>query len=245
MNIILPLIICTIAGFGTLIGSLLVFVPKIDKNGSMSLILGFSGTIMILISILDLLPSSIITLNSNYSLIKTLIITILSFYIGYLIINALDKKVVEESSLYKVGILSLIGLMLHNFPEGIATFMTSINNQNLGIKLSIAIMLHNIPEGICICIPIAKATNSVKKGILASFIASLAEPLGALLAYIFLYKYINDITIAIILIFVAGIMITLSINSIYNEAKKLEKGKCFLIGLIIAIIFNLLSILLF
>lgn len=245
MNILTPLIICTIAGLGTLIGSLLVFIPKIDKKGSMSLILGFSGTIMILISVLDLLPTSIMTLNMNYSLIKTLIISIISFYIGYLIINILDKKVEEESSLYKVGILSLIGLMLHNFPEGIATFMTSINNQELGIKLSIAIMLHNIPEGICICIPIAKSTKSIKKGIGASFLASLAEPLGALIAFIFLHHYINDLTIAIILIFVAGIMITLSINSIYKEAKKLEKGRFFSIGIILAIIFNLLSLIFF
>lgn len=242
MNITIPLIICTIAGFGTLIGSLLVFIPKIDKSSSMSLILGFSGTIMILISILDLLPTSIFTLINNYSIIKSVIITIISFYLGYLIINILDKKVEEESSLYKIGILSLIGLMLHNFPEGIATFMTSMNNQTLGIKLSIAIMLHNIPEGICICIPIAKSTGSIKKGIRASFIASLAEPLGALIAYIFLYHYINDITIGIILIFVAGIMTTLSINNIYNEARKLEKGKYFLIGIIIAFIFNLISI---
>lgn len=245
MNILMPLIICTIAGFGTLIGSLLVFIPKIDKTSSMSLVLGFSGTIMILISILDLLPSSINTLLSNNSITKSIIITIVSFYLGYLIINILDKKVEEESSLYKVGILSLIGLMLHNFPEGIATFMTSINNQALGIKLSIAIMLHNIPEGICICIPIAKSTGSIKKGIKSSFIASLAEPLGAILAYIFLYHYINNITIGIILIFVAGIMITLSINSIYSEARKLEKGKFFLIGIIIAIFFNLISIIFF
>lgn len=245
MNILIPLIICTIAGFGTLIGSLLVFIPKIDKNGSMSLILGFSGTIMILISILDLLPTSISTIFSSFSIIKSIIISIIAFYLGYLIINILDKKVEKESSLYKVGILSLVGLMLHNFPEGIATFMTSMNNQSLGIKLSIAIMLHNIPEGICICIPIAKSTGSIKKGIGASFIASLAEPLGALIAFIFLHRYINNITIGIILIFVAGIMITLSINSIYKEAKRLEKGKCFLIGIIIAIIFNLISIIFF
>ncbi|MDE5630334.1 MAG: ZIP family metal transporter, partial [Bacilli bacterium] len=150
MNIITPLIICTVAGLGTLIGSLLVFIPKIEKKGSMSLILGFSGTIMILISLLDLLPTSITTIMTLYNVINTTIISIIFFFLGYLIINVLDKKVEKESSLYKVGILSLIGLMLHNFPEGIATFMTSVNDQSLGIKLSIAIMLHNIPEGICI-----------------------------------------------------------------------------------------------
>lgn len=245
MNIITPLIICTIAGFGTLLGSLLVFIPKIEKNSSMSLILGFSGTIMILISIIDLIPSSFLTLLSQYNLLKTSIISVIAFFFGFIIINILDKRVEKESSLYKVGILSLIGLMLHNFPEGIATFMTSMNNQALGIKLSIAIMLHNIPEGICICIPLAKSTGSIKKGIGSSFLASLAEPFGALLAFVFLYNYINDITISIILVFVAGIMITLSINSIYREAKRLEKGSYFLAGIILAIIFNLICLIYF
>lgn len=241
-NIFIPLLISSIAGLGTVIGSLLSFIPNIGKKGYMSLILAFSGSIMLLISIIDLLPSSIMTIINNFSLIKALIIIIISFLTGVIIINILDKKIEGESSIFKIGVLSLIGLMIHNFPEGIATFMTTLHDTNLGIKLSIAIMLHNIPEGICIAIPIAQATHSIKKGVGASALSSIAEPLGAICAYIFLKNYINEITISIILIFVAGIMITLAINNIYKESLKLDSKNYFISGILLSIIYILITL---
>lgn len=241
-NILIALIICVLAGLGTVIGSLLVFIPNIGKSKYISLILAFSGSIMILISILDLLPTSIDNILNNYSVFKGLIIILSSFIIGALLIGAIDKRIEEGSSLFKVGILSMIGLMIHNFPEGIATFMTSLYDTNLGIKLSIAIMLHNIPEGICIAIPIAKHTHSTWKGVGASFLSSLAEPLGALCAYLFLMNFINEITISIILIFVAGIMINLSINNIYKESLKLDQFKYFILGIILSFIYIFITL---
>ena len=241
-NILIPLIICFIAGMGTVIGSLLVFIPNIGKTSYMSLTLAFSGSIMILISILDLLPSSVFNIMHHYSLLKGLIIIILAFLIGVITINFIDNKIEEGSSIYKVGILSLITLMIHNFPEGIATFMTSLYDTNLGIKLSIAIMLHNIPEGICIAVPIAKYTHSTMKGVGASILSSLAEPLGAICAYLFLRPFINQLTISIILIFVAGIMISLSINKLYKESLKLQEYKYFSLGVILSLIYIFITL---
>lgn len=241
-TILIPLMISTIAGFGTIIGSLLAFVPNINKKSTMSLILAFSGSIMILISVLDLLPSSVLTIMTHYSLIKGLFIVGLSFFLGVFLIHLIDKKIKGESSLYKIGILSLFSLMLHNFPEGIATFMSSLYNPALGLKLSIAIMCHNIPEGICIAVPLSESTHSKKKGVGAAFLSSLAEPLGALVAYIFLKNYINDITISIILIFVAGIMIILSINTIYKESLKLDCKKSFLLGVLLSVVYIIITL---
>ncbi len=83
----------------------------------------------------------------------------------------------------------MIVLILHNLPEGIATFLSSYHNTSLGIKLSIAIMLHNIPEGISIAVPIYYATkNRKKKAIKATLLSGLSEPVGALLAFVFLKK---------------------------------------------------------
>ncbi len=241
MNILIPLLISTIAGLGTMIGSLLVFLPIKDTKKLITVSLAFSGTVMILISILDLLPPSIINIWSQFSLLKAGLLIIIPFILGMLLINLMDKKISEESSLYKVGILALVTLMLHNFPEGIATFMTSYVNTQLGLKLSLAIMLHNIPEGICIAIPIAKATHSIKRGVGYALLSSIAEPLGAITAYIFLKNYINNLTISIILIFVAGIMITLSINNIYKESLKSHMRKYFYLGIILSIVYIFIS----
>lgn len=242
MKILIPILFSFLASFGTIIGSLLVFIPNIDKKSNISLILAFSGTIMILISVIDLLPNSIITILNSFNILISLLIIIISFLLGYLIINYLDKKMEEEGSILKLGILSLVALMIHNFPEGIVTFLSGVTNIKLGLKLSLAIMFHNIPEGICIALPIYLGTKSFKKAFKSTLISCLAEPIGAILAYIFLYKYINDIMISVILIFTAGIMITLSINSIYKESLKFNKRKYFIYGVLLSFIYIIISI---
>ena len=242
MKILIPILLSFLASFGTLIGSLLVFVPNIGKKSTISLILAFSGTVMILISVLDLLPPSIITIFSKFNVLNASFITIASFLSGYLIINMLDKKMEGEKSILKLGILSLIALMVHNFPEGIVTFLSGVTNLKIGLKLSFAIMFHNIPEGICIALPIYIGTKSFKKAFSSTFLSCLAEPLGALLAYVFLYRYISDIMIAIILIFTAGIMITLSINSIYKESLKFNKKAYFIYGVLLSLIYIVISL---
>lgn len=241
MNTLIAILLSTIAGLGTLLGSILIFIPKLNKKSYISLFLSFSGTIMLLISVLDLMPNSIISIFKEYNLISGISLIVIPFILGIIIINTLDKKITKENNLYKIGILSLISLTIHNFPEGIATFISSVYDIELGINLTIAILMHNIPEGICISIPIYQATKSYKKALLYCLYASLSEPLGAILAYLLLKNYINDITISIILIFVSGLMITLSINNIYKES--LNNKKFFIFGVILGFTLMALNLL--
>ncbi len=172
---------------------------------------------------------------SKYRLFKGIIICLISFVLGIISINIINKQINKNKvgdNLYKVGILSMLALLLHNLPEGIATFMSAYKDVNLGISLGIAIMLHNIPEGVSIAVPIYYSTNSRIKAIKKTLLSGLAEPLGAFLAYIFLAKFITDELISIVLLFVAGIMITLSINNLLGQALKYKQNKFILLGLI-------------
>lgn len=241
-NILIPLLISSLAGLGTIIGSLFVFLPIKNTKRFITTALSFSGTVMILISIIDLIPPSVFHITNTYSTFIGLLLIFLPFLAGVILINTLDKIIQEESSLYKIGILSLVVLMIHNFPEGIATFMTSYVNVSLGIKLGIAIMLHNIPEGICIAVPIANSTHSRLKGVGMAALSSIAEPLGALTAYFILKEFINNLSISMILIFVAGIMITLSINKIYRESFNLNYKKSFLLGIVLSIVYIVITL---
>ena len=135
----------------------------------------------------------------------------------------------------------MLALMLHNLPEGIATFMSAYKDVSLGISLGIAIMLHNIPEGVSIAVPIYYATGSYWQAIKKTLISGLAEPLGAILAYIFLAQFITDSLISIVLMFVAGLMITLSINELLPEALKYRKEKYLIYGLLSGIIIIVLN----
>ena len=86
----------------------------------------------------------------------------------------------------------MIAIILHNLPEGIATFVATSSDVKLGLSLAIAIAMHNIPEGISISVPIYYSTGSKKRAIFYTLVSALSEPLGALLAFIFLKNFIND-----------------------------------------------------
>lgn len=247
-NIWIALFISTFAGLSTLIGGLIVFAKFKDREGFISFALSFSLSVMISISVFDLIPESVKTLVSIYGVPWTIILGVSIFICGKLLVNVINTKVEKykkSNNLYRVGILSMIALMVHNFPEGIATFMTAYSDVSMGISLGIAIMLHNIPEGISISVPIYYSTGSKGRGLLYSFLSGLAEPLGALLAFIILKRFISDVTISMVLILVAGIMITLAIEEMLPEANKYQKHKQNMFGLILGLILVLINVLLF
>ena len=235
-NTLIPLLVSTIAGLSTLIGATLIFF-KIDKNKYNKFItfcLAFSIAIMIGISIFDLIPESFFQYFCVYGISKSIILLIVAFLISYIFITVLSmiiKKETKKEDLYRLGILNMIVLIFHNMPEGIATFLSSYRDLSLGIKLAIAIMLHNIPEGISIAVPIYYATGSKKLAFRNAFISGMAEPLGALLALVFLKNYISEMMISIILIIVAGLMITLSIQELLPESLKYKENKALYLGL--------------
>lgn len=137
----------------------------------------------------------------------------------------------------------MISLILHNFPEGIAVFIGATTNINIGIKLCIAIMLHNIPEGIAISIPLYYSGVGKWKTFLYTLLSGLSEPIGALIAYFIIKDYINENMLAIVLTFVAGLMISLSLNDILKEIKKYKKFNYMIYGLISSVLIFCITLL--
>lgn len=240
-ELFIPLLLSFIAGISTVIGSFLIFI-KIKRIGEfISLTLSFSLGIMIIISLFDLIPNSLINLLNNYGFIYGIIIFILTFLLGYLSIYKINNiKINKDNSLYKIGIFSMISLILHNIPEGIAVFITTYTNINIGIRLCIAIMLHNIPEGIAISVPLYYSGVSKVKTILYTLLSGLSEPVGALIIYLLFKRFINDIFLSFILSFVSGLMISLSINDILKEVISYNKYKYIILGIVLSIIVMIL-----
>ena len=225
-NINYAFLLTFLAGFSTLIGFLFIYIKK-DRVGVISKSLGFASGVMITISIIDLIPNSYKLLNLNYNIIFSLLIIIFSLIIGIsislLINNNINNNKYIDNKLYKLGIITMIVIMLHNIPEGIVTYITTTNNIKLGLILTIAIALHNIPEGISISIPIYYSTNSKLKAFKYTFISGISEPLGALISYLFLAKFINYIILGIIYSIIAGMMICIGYNELYKESIIINK----------------------
>ena len=243
MEIIGPFILSLLSGLSTLLGCIFIYI-KVNRIGEyIVLFLSISMSTMIMISLFDLLPTSIMTILNEYGVFYGLIISILVFLLGYLIIDFLNNKISNNNSLYNIGIISMISLILHNLLEGLAVFMSAFNSIKLGIKMFLAIMLHNIPEGISISIPLYFSGESRGRVVALTLLSGLSEPLGALLSYIFLKDHINNLILSYILIVVSGLMISLSINDIYKEIKTYNYNNKMYHGLILGVILSIIVIL--
>ena len=248
-NTVFAFVLTIIAGFSTMIGSLLILKKKKNHDKIVISSLSFAAGVMITVSITDLVPESMVLLRSNLQDINIVLISFLSVILGIVISMLIDyylpdnpSKQVSNSSLFRVGLISMVAIILHNIPEGIATFVATKSDINLGITLAIAIAMHNIPEGISISIPIYYATKSKKTALLYTFISAMSEPFGALLAFIFLKNFINDVLLGILFSIIAGIMLQISFCELLPSVKKYKDNKLIKITFfIIGIIFMLLK----
>lgn len=233
----LPFLLPLLAGLSTMIGCLFIF--KKEQNSLLVSALAFASGVMFCVSILDLIPESFKELHNVYKLFPTILLSLIGINIGFIISNLFDKKIhiAKESRLYKIGIISMLAIIIHNIPEGIITYMTTTMDYHLGINLSIAIALHNIPEGISIAVPIYYSTKSKGKAIFYTFISAMSEPLGALLAHVFLSKLITASFIGILYSIIAGIMLYISLFELLPESLTYKKKKktilFFLLGMFI------------
>ena len=243
-------ILSFLAGISTVIGALIIFFDKHKDNKIITISLSFAAGVMICVSITDLLPNCFNMILDTNNVFPKFILTLIFMVIGIIISMLIDKYLPSEyenknnNGLYKIGIISMVAIILHNIPEGIATFITSSNNIKLGITLTIAIALHNIPEGISIAVPIYHSTNNRIQAILYSLISGMSEVIGSILAYLFLSQFINDHIMALLYAIIAGIMIHISVYELipgaYKQGTLKQVIKYFLIGILIMTISHFL-----
>jgi ZIP family zinc transporter len=234
-----------IAGLATGIGSLLAILLKKTSYRFLSLALGFSAGFMIYVSMVDIFSEARHSLTEHLGEMRGSWLTIAAFFGGMLLIGLIDRWVPDvenphhlrhveqmapdasplvildsKEKLMRVGLMSAIAIAIHNFPEGLATFTAALQSPTLGIAITVAIALHNIPEGIAVAVPIYRATGSRRKAFTISLLSGLSEPLGALIAWLILAPFINNLTMGIMFAFVAGIMVYISLDELLPSARE-------------------------
>ena len=239
MSDFLPFLLCLMAGLSTLVGSLFIFI-KGDKNNIIKCALGFAAGVMFSVSVFDLIPESLTMFQSSSKymvFLNIVIFIIIGLIIPFFIDKILPNKLDQSSKLYKLGIFTMIAIVIHNIPEGIATYISSETNIELGISITIAIAMHNIPEGISIAMPVYYATGNKKKAIFLTFLSGMSEPLGAVLALLFLKPIINNTIMGALFAIIAGIMSYISIIELLPAALKYKEKKKTIISFLIGILF--------
>ena len=246
ININTAFILTIISGSATMLGIIPILFKFKNKDRIINISLSFASGVMLSASFFDLIPEAFNYFNSKYIVFISILFIGIFFSIGILLSTYINKNMNNyDNNLYKVGITSLIAIIIHNIPEGIITFLTATYNFKLGLSLAIAILLHNIPEGISIAVPIYYSTKSKIKAFFYTFIASISEPLGAILAFIFLKNIINNFILGLMLSLIAGIMTNISVYELIPEAFNYKEKKISIISIIIGLIFMYISIKLF
>jgi len=259
-NLLIAFSLTLFAGASTGIGSLMALFSKNFNTKFLCASLGFSAGVMIYVSFVEIFIKAKISLIEIYGDSTGYSITVLSFFIGIFFIAVIDKFVpetinphemktpndrIDDPKLMRMGVFTAVAIAIHNFPEGLATFISALKDPFTGISITAAIAIHNIPEGIAVSIPVYFATRNKKKAFLYSFLSGMAEPVGALLGYFLLIQIFADSLFGVVFAFVAGIMVYISLDELLPAAEKYGEHHIAIYGLISGMAVMASSLLLF
>ena len=257
------------AGLATGVGSAIAYFARRTNLSFLAVSLGFSGGVMLYISFTEILRKAESTLTALHGPREAAWYTAGGFFAGLALMALVDWLVPGESNphepaprdkladyqahrdggvpaqkLLRMGMLSAVAIGIHNFPEGIATFLAALQDPRLGVAIGIAVAIHNIPEGIAVSVPIYYATGDRQRAFGLSFLSGLAEPVGAAVGYLVLRAFFSETVMGLTFALVAGIMVYISLDELLPTAREYGAGHQVLGGLLAGMAVMALSLLL-
>jgi ZIP family zinc transporter len=234
--VLAALVLTLLAGLSTAIGSLIALFARRTDTRLLAVAMGFSAGVMLYVSFVELLPSGSESLAEVLGAQDAANAAVAALFGGILAVALIDRLVPmdanpheihrmnagappESADLHRAGVLTAAAIAVHNFPEGLATFMSALDDLRVGVSVAVAIAIHNIPEGIAVAMPVFYATGSRGKAFLWSALSGLSEPLGAVLGLAVLAGVWSDLLLGLSLAGVAGMMIFISFDVLLPSAE--------------------------
>lgn len=250
-TILIALGLTALAGLSTGVGALISFFTRSTDTRLLAGALGLSAGVMVYISFMELMPQAVESLEAIYSDRVAASIMLAAFFGGIGLIAVIDYFVPEDENphethslneletagshhkLKRTGTMLALAIGIHNFPEGMATFISCLDGLEVALPIMVAIAIHNIPEGIAVSVPIYHSTGNRRKALRYSLISGLAEPAGALVGMAFLLPFWSPMVNAICLASVAGIMVYIAFDELLPSAESFGHHHLSLLGVII------------
>ncbi|MFO7751743.1 MAG: zinc transporter ZupT [Desulfobacteraceae bacterium] len=268
------------AGMATGIGSAIAFFTRTNNYRFLSISTGFSAGVMLYVSFAEILLKGESSLTRAYGEYAGQWVNAGAFFGGILLIGLIDTFIPEaenphevhrkeESSLFdeetavrevgrapdsrllRMGLFTALAIGIHNFPEGLATFLAALEDPGVGAAIAVAIALHNIPEGISVSVPIYYATGNRKKAFFYSVLSGLSEPVGALIAFMLIKLFtaggsgaVPPEVMGILFAGVAGIMVYISLDELLPTSRAYGRGHDSILGLVCGMAVMAVSLLL-
>jgi zinc transporter, ZIP family len=268
--LVLAFAVTLFAGLATGIGSTIAFFTQTTNKSFFALSMGFSAGVMIYLSFAEILPKAKGYIESETGSVEAAAIAAGALIGGMVLMAVIDALVpsganphentqvellgtpqstiegvgVERERLLKMGVFLALAIAIHNFPEGLATFLLVLDDPQIGIALAVAVAMHNIPEGIAVSVPVYYATKSKVKAFRLSFLSGLAEPAGAVIGYLILASFLNDFVMGVLFAAVAGVMVFLAIDTLLPTARNSSRGHLTVYGFMLGMSVMALSLVL-
>ena len=242
------LLLSALAGLSTTLGSLLAIFVRKPSPRFMALTMGFSGGVMILLSFVELLQEGIELIG--------FVPAHVAFFGGMAVMFLVDALVphdfvaehhgTEEAQgdrqLLKTGLFVALGISIHNFPDGMASFAGALEDATLGIAIAVAIAIHNIPEGLAVAVPVYAATGSRTKAFLWSFLSGMTEPLGAAVAAVVLLPFLSETLLGVVLATVAGTLVFIALDELVPVSRSFGEEHLSIVGVMIGMVVMAISL---
>lgn len=220
-----------LAGLSTGIGGGISLAAGRGRRGFLGASLGFSAGVMIYVSLAEMLIKAQQALSGALGGRAGGWASAAALFGGMALIAAVERcaprpelrprrEGARPAELMRTGAFTALAIALHNFPEGLATFVSALHEPGLGIPIVAAIAIHNIPEGIAVAAPIYQATGSRARAFLMALASGLAEPVGALMGWLALRPVMSDAALGAVLAAVAGIMVFISFDELLPAARE-------------------------
>ena len=268
--LVLAFAVTLFAGLATGIGSTIALFTKTTNKSFFAHSMGISAGVMIYLSFAEILPKATGYIQSETGSVEAAAIAAGALIGGMVLMALIDAVVpsganphentqvellgstqtpiegigVENQRLLKMGVFLALAIAIHNFPEGLATFLLVLDDPEIGIALAVAVAMHNIPEGIAVSVPVYYATKSRLKAFRLSFLSGLAEPAGAVIGYLILAPFLSDFLLGVIFAAVAGVMTFLAIDTLLPTAKNSARGHLTVYGFMLGMSVMALSLVL-
>jgi ZIP family zinc transporter len=242
------LLLSTLAGLSTLIGGALGLISSRPGPRFMAFTLGFSAGVMIHVSFVELLQAGVASLGFAPAH--------LAFFAGMAAMFLVDAAIPHDyfdahdhagtndhaGALMKTGLFVALGIGIHNFPEGMASFVGALQAPSLGISIAVAIGIHNIPEGLAVAAPVLAATGNRRKAFLWTFLSGIAEPIGAGVAALILLPFLSEAVLGYVLASVAGVMVFISLDELIPVSRSFGKEHLSILGVFVGMAVMALSL---
>lgn len=237
-NVLFAFALTLAAGVATSLGGLIAILGGGGRSKRfLAAALGFSGGVMIYISLVEILPKAADSLAEEHSSEAASWMAAGAFFAGIAVVAIIDRLVPDtvnphevpgdiheerprERALLRMGTFTAVAIAVHNFPEGFATFVSGLQDPQIAVPIAVAIAIHNVPEGIAVAAPVHHATGSRGRALTLATLAGLAEPAGALIGFVLLAPFITPTLFGLVFAAVAGIMVFISFDELLPTAQR-------------------------